>query len=516
VPVGLWAIADDDPDRVALVEAGSGRELTYGELAARANQLTFGLRALGAGQGDVVAAVLGNEAAMLELYAAALQGGWYLTPINHHLTAAEIAYVVEDSGARALVCSERFGPACRDALAQLAAPPPAFATGVVEGLAPYESLLEGQPSTRPAERSAGSTMHYTSGTTGKPKGVRRALTPGLDPDLVAELFTGFLGLFGIPQRAAGFHLTSSPLYHTAVMVFTTTSIHNGQGAVLMERWTPEDTLGLIERHGVTTSHMVPTQFHRMLALPDGVRARYDVSSLTHVIHSAAPCPVDIKRRMLEWWGPVVYEYYAATEGGGTIATPQEWLDNPGTVGRAWPNAGVKILDDDGQPCAPGEPGLVWMSLTQVDFEYHGDAEKTRSGRHDGWFTVGDIGYLTEDGFLFLCDRKIDMIISGGVNIYPAEIEAALLRHPKVGDVAVFGVPDADWGEQVKAVVEPAAGVASGPDLERELLAFCETDLASFKRPRSIDFVAELPRDPNGKLFKRRLRDPYWAAASTAI
>jgi long-chain acyl-CoA synthetase len=327
----------------------------------------------------------------------------------------------------------------------------------------------------------------------------------------------FLAMFGISPEGDNVHLVGSPLYHTAVLMFTGCSLHFGHAIALMDKWTPESMLDVIARHRVTTTHMVPTQFHRLLALPDEVKRRYDVSSLTHVIHAAAPCPVDVKRRMLEWWGPVIYEYYAASEGGGTLVTPEEWLRYPGTVGRAWVGSEIRILDDDGKPRPTNEPGTVYMALGQsMDFEYHKDAKKTADNRRDGFFTVGDVGYLNEEGYLFLCDRKIDMIISGGVNIYPTEIEGALLAHPKVGDVAVFGVPDEDWGEQVKAVIEPAAGVTAGAGLADELLGFCADRLAKYKCPRSIDFVAEMPRDPNGKLYKRKLRDPYWAGRERKI
>jgi long-chain acyl-CoA synthetase len=262
--------------------------------------------------------------------------------------------------------------------------------------------------------------------------------------------------------------------------------------------------------------MVPTQFRRLLALPDEARARADLSSLRHVIHSAAPCPVDVKRRMIEWWGNVIYEYYAASEGGGTLATPEEWMKHPGTVGRAWPISKVRVARDDGSDCAPREVGTVYMSMGAHKFEYHKDREKTASTWKGDFFTVGDAGYLDEEGYLYLCDRKNDMIISGGVNIYPAEIESVMVVHPKVRDVAVFGIPDDDWGELVKAVVEAAPGVATGPELAEELLAFCKERLAGFKIPKSIDFVPELPRDPNGKLYKRKLRDPYWAGRDRAI
>ena len=262
--------------------------------------------------------------------------------------------------------------------------------------------------------------------------------------------------------------------------------------------------------------MVPTMFHRMLALPDEVKQRYDVSSWRTVIHAAAPCPVEIKQRMLEWWGPVIYEYYAATEGGGTLVTPEEWMKKPGTVGKPWPISEVEVLDDDGNELPAGEVGTVWMSMSSGDFEYYKDKEKTERTFRDKFFTVGDAGYLDEDGFLFLVDRKSDMIISGGVNIYPAEIEGVLLTHPKVGDAAVFGIPHADWGEEVKAVIEPGPGIEPGPELAADLLQFCRERLARYKLPKSIDFVPELPRDPNGKLYKRKLRDPYWEGRERAI
>ena len=512
---GVWRIAAEDPARPAVIEA-SGAAVTYGELAGRANRLTHGLRALGLGTGDAVAAVLPNQAAMLELQLAAYQGGLYLVPVNTRLTAPEIAYILADSGARALVCSDRFGEVCRAAVDELERPPAAFITGEhAAGFRPSADLLQGAPAARPDGRTAGATMHYTSGTTGRPKGVRRPLS-GADPDVQAERLALFLALFGVAPHGGGVHLAVSPLYHTAVMTFTTVSLHAGHTVVLMDGWSPEETLRLIAEHRVTTTHMVPTQFHRLLALPDHVRAAADVSSLTHVIHAAAPCPVDVKRRMLQWWGPVIHEYYAATEGGGTLVTPQEWLERPGTVGRAWPNSEVRVEDDEGNACPPGEPGTVWMSLGQADFEYHRDAEKTRAGRRGGFFTVGDVGYLDDAGYLFLCDRKSDMIISGGVNVYPAEVESALFGHPGVADVAVFGVPDAEWGEQVKAVVEPAAGAVPGPDLERELIEFCRERLAGYKCPRSVDFIQVMPREPTGKLLKRKLRDPYWAAERRAI
>jgi long-chain acyl-CoA synthetase len=262
--------------------------------------------------------------------------------------------------------------------------------------------------------------------------------------------------------------------------------------------------------------MVPTQFRRLLALPEPVRARYDVSSLRCMIHAAAPCPPEVKRRMLDWWGPVVTEYYAATEGGGTVISAEEWLKRPGSVGTAWPGSEVRILDDNGDDVPAGQTGLIYMRMGTSSFDYHKDQEKTLASRARGMFTVGDIGYLDADGYLYLCDRKSDMIISGGVNIYPAEIESALAAHPDVGDVAVFGIPHDEWGEEIKAVVQPAPGAEPGPELTAALLAFLDGRLARFKLPRTIDYVPELPRDPNGKLYKRRLRDPYWTDRDRAI
>ncbi len=512
---GFWNLAQQDPTHLALVEP-DGREIRAGELLAASNQLVHGLRALGLQRGDCIATVLPNSAAMIEVYLAALQAGWYLTPINNHLTGAEMGYILKDSDAKVFIASERFGDACRVGAEQSGfAADKCFSVGRVDSFTPYGALRDGQSSDLPDDRAAGGVMNYTSGTTGRPKGVRRTLAAA-DPDTIATMYGMFLVMFGISPGGTGVHLTGSPLYHTAVLMFTGSSLHFGHTVVLMDKWTPERCLECIQRYRVSTTHMVPTQFHRLLALPDDVKRRYDVSSLRHVIHAAAPCPVDVKRRMLEWWGSVIYEYYAASEGGGTLVTPEEWLQYPGTVGRAWPSSEVRILTEDGADCPAGTPGTVYMSLGVADFEYYKDKQKTDANRRDGFFTVGDVGYLNEQGYLFLCDRKIDMIIAGGVNIYPTEVEAALLTHPKVGDAAVFGIPNADWGEEVKAVVEPAPGVAPTAALAQEILDHCIEQIAKYKCPRSIDFVEAMPRDPNGKLYKRKLRDPYWAGRERAI
>jgi long-chain acyl-CoA synthetase len=514
--MGFWSYAQRDPSQLALVTPEE-KTLTRGELFQLSNQIAHGLRALGLKHGDAIAVALPNCAEFFALNLACAQSGWYLVPINWHLAPAEIAYIVQDSEAKAFVASERIADTCRAAADEIGFPATGrFAIGSIPGFRPFAELVRGQPTTLPTERAAGAVMNYTSGTTGKPKGVRRPLPP-LDPDTIATLFTGFLSMFGIKPQDGNVHIVGSPLYHTAVLVFASSSLHLGHPVVLMEKWTPEECLRLIEKYRVTTSHMVPTQFHRMLALPPDVRAKYDCSSTRTMVHAAAPCPPDVKRRMLDWWGDSIFEYYAATEGGGTLVVPQEWRKFPGTVGKAWPGAEIKIFDDAEQEVAVvGQQGTVYMRLGQADFEYHKDKEKTRKNRIGNYFTVGDVGYLNDEGYLFLCDRKIDMIISGGANIYPAEIENVLLTHPKIADVAVFGIPNADWGEEVKAVVEPAAGVTAGPQLAAEILEFCKDKLAKFKTPKTIDFLAELPRDPNGKLYKRKLRDPYWANRERAI
>lgn len=513
--LGFWTFAEQNPNAVAVVEPG-GREVSMGQLLSSANQLVHGLRALGLAKGDVVAVALPNSSEMLEVFMACAQAGFYVAPLNWHLTAKELSYIIQDSGAKAIVCSERFAATCKQAAESLDFPARArFAVGAIPGFLPYSELKRGCPSTLPEDRSAGGPMTYTSGTTGKPKGVRRAVGTA-SPELVATSQARFLSLFGILPGSAGVHLVVAPLYHTAVLNFATNHLHLGHTLVLMDKWTPEGTLELVEKYRVTSAHMVPTMFTRLLKLPEDLKRRTDVSSLTHVIHSAAPCPIDVKQQMLAWWGPCIYEYYAASEGGGTLATPQQWLKKPGTVGAPWPISTLRILDDARKPVPTGEVGTVWMRMGDYKFEYYKDQKKTDDAWSDGFFTVGDAGYLDEDGYLFLCDRKADMIIAGGVNIYPAEIESVLVMHPKVVDVAVFGIPNEDLGEEVKAVVQAAPGASPGKELAEELQKFAERELAKFKIPRTIDFIDEMPRDPNGKLYKRKLRDPYWQGRSKSI
>jgi len=513
IDIGFWGHAAAHPDALAVVEP-DGREHAAGDLLAAANQLVHGLRALGLVRGDSIACCLENAVEPLELFMAAAQAGWFLTPINTHLATPEIAYIVQDCGARAVFISPRTAAVAADAVASV--PPAArFAKGPVDGFKDYDAFKAAQSTATPDDRSAGGPMTYTSGTTGRPKGVRRA-SYHVPPEAVSTPQAMFLGLFGILPGSPGVHLTVAPLYHTAVLNFATNHLHLGHTIVLMDKWTPEGTLDRISRYGVTCSHMVPTQLIRLLKLPQDVKDGFDVSSLQCMIHSAAPCPVPVKQAMLDWWGPVLYEYYAASEGGGTLASPQDWLKKPGTVGKPWPISQIRVLDDDKQPVPPGTPGTVWIRMGDHTFEYHQAPDKTDQAWSEGFFTVGDAGYLDDDGYLFLCDRKADMIISGGVNIYPAEIESVLVQHPKVADVAVFGVPDDDWGESVKAVVEAAVGVPADDGLRAELQDWCQGQLARYKQPRSLDFVPALPRDPNGKLYKRKLRDPYWEGRDRAI
>jgi long-chain acyl-CoA synthetase len=528
--LGFWRLAQADPEWIAAVDP-DGTQHRAGDLLARSNRLVHGLRELGLEPGDGICGLVPNGADGLALYLAALQAGWYYTPINWHLTGPEIAYIVADSEAKAFFVHPRFlteGARAAEAIAPErrfllggeskdggAGDGGAGGGGQAGGFRSVSELTDGRPDTAPDGRTAGATMHYTSGTTGKPKGVKRPLS-GLDPDDSAELMTFLLGLFGITPGRPNAHLITSPCYHTAVTQFGGTALHMGHTLVYMDRFDAEEMLRLCERHGVTNSHLVPTHFKRLLALPEQTREQYDLSSLKWMIHAAAPCPVPVKWAMLEWWGDCVYEYYAATEGGGTLATPADWKAHPGTVGKAWPISELLIVDDQGEPVPTGIPGTIYMKMMGVQFEYKGDPAKTAANRLKDHFTVGDIGYLDEDGFLFLCDRKADMIISGGANIYPAEIENELMIHPKVADVAVFGIPDEEWGEQIKAVVEPAAGVEPGPELAAELLASLEGRLSRMKWPKTVDFIPEMPREPNGKLLKRKLRDPYWEGHDRAI
>jgi long-chain acyl-CoA synthetase len=456
--------------------------------------------------------LLDNRAATLELAWAAQRSGLYYTPVNTRLAADEAAYVVDDCGATVL-----FAVASVETLAgELRDRPRVGRFIAVDGeIDGYEPLPEfvGRVSDAPLDDELeGSPMLYSSGTTGRPKGVRRLVTgqPFGTDNPVGPLLEGVMGF--APGKV---YLTPAPLYHSAPLVWSMTVHRLGGTLVLMERFDAQACLDVIDRERVTHGQFVPTMFVRMLKLPDAARAAFDGSSLEAVVHAAAPCPVAVKRRMIEWWGPIVSEYYAGTEGGGlTWIDSADWLEHPGSVGRAaWGE--IHICAESGDELPTGEPGVVRFGGGVNAFEYHNDPEKTRRTFDErGWSTLWDVGYLDADGYLYLTDRLTYMIVSGGVNIYPQEVEDHLLLHSKVADAAVFGIPDADLGEQVKAVVQPGAGTAAGPELEAELLAYCRDGLAHYKCPRSVDFVAEMPRGDNGKLYKRVLRDPYWEGHAT--
>ncbi len=500
------ATAAEDPTRPALVMADSGRTLTYGELERQSTQLARVLREAGLRRGDAVALLSQNDPLYLVAYWAALRSGLYLVAINFHLTADEQAYILADCEAGVLLASA--------GQAQRAAEIADRAPGV--GLRLLGDDLDRAIADASAEplddQPAGSDMLYSSGTTGFPKAVRAALGEHQVDEPGNTYVALFPRMFGFDEDTV--YLSPAPMYHAAPLRFCMVITATGGTVVAMEKFDAERALALIEEHHVTHSQWVPTMFVRMLKLPDDVRRRYDVSSLRVAIHAAAPCPVEVKQQMIEWWGPVLHEYYAATEAIGlTSITPEDWLAHPGSVGRAALGV-VHVVDQDhpDQPDLPvGEDGLVYFEREVMHFAYHHDEEKTREAqhpRHDTWATTGDIGHLDEDGYLFLTDRRAFMIISGGANIYPQEVENALTLHPAVYDVAVIGVPDPDMGEVVKAVVVPAEGAQAGPDLERALIDHVRSRIAHVKAPRSVDFVDELPRTPTGKLVKRRLQERY--------
>jgi long-chain acyl-CoA synthetase len=497
------------PDKPAMISADTGAVVTYAELNERSDRLARVLHALGLRRGDHICVLMENNLAFMDPVWAAFRSGLYVTTINRYLPPDEAAYIVTDCGAKAIVTSY----AKRDTAEALTSlipncPIRLMVGGTIPGWSSYEVALASAPPESLAEEWMGDSMLYSSGTTGRPKGILRPL-----PQMTtAEGFAARQEVNRYGLTADSVYLSPAPLYHAAPLAYVLSVQSFGGTVVMMERFDAEQALRLIEQYGVTHSQWVPTMFVRMMKLEPEARARHDLSSHRVAIHAAAPCPVEVKRQMIAWWGPILYEYYAGTEGSGsTFITSEDWLEHPGSVGRAALGV-LHICDENGNELPVGETGLVYFEREAPTFEYHNDPGKTREARHPehpNWNALGDVGYLDADGFLYLTDRKAFMIISGGVNIYPQAIEDALVTHPKVADVAVFGIPDQEMGEAVKAVIEPAPGHAPTDELAAELMAYARSNLAHYMAPRSIDFIVEMPRLPTGKLYKRLLRDAYW-------
>jgi long-chain acyl-CoA synthetase len=507
------------PDKAAIIMGTSGEVVTYAELDAGANRLSHVFSELGLQPGDHIAMCMENHPRFLEIVWGAMYAGLVFTACSSRLTSGELEYIINDCNAKAFITSKYKSDQALDIVpatpnVQLRL----MLDGVVAGYESYERTVASRSADPLPNRVEGVDMLYSSGTTGRPKGVARDWKPvplGEGPGLGTTIQV----LFGGNDQSI--YLSPAPLYHAAPLRFCMGIHALGGTTIVMEHFDPEQAIALIERHNVNISQWVPTMFVRMLKLDPEVRARYDVSSLRCAIHAAAPCPVPVKQQMIEWWGPVLNEYYAGTEGNGFVFCNSEmWLAHPGTVGTPIACV-VHIVDENGNECRTGESGTVYFE-GGASFKYHNDESKTASSMDPhgrGWSTLGDVGYLDADNFLYLTDRKAYMIISGGVNIYPQEAENVLVLHPRVIDVAVFGVPNDDFGEEVKAVVQPVmmpAYPGEAEDLERELIAFCRSHLADVKCPRSIDFRVELPRHPTGKLYKRLLKDEYWKAAGRSI
>jgi long-chain acyl-CoA synthetase len=499
-------------DSPALIMS-DGDTISYGELHARSQRVAAVLHSAGLRRGDGVALVLPNRPEFFEITWGCQLSGLYYTAVNTHFTPDEVAYVIGDSDAKAVFVDASMAELAAHVRTVNAAVRVHFVVGgSLPGWESYEDALAAAGNPPPV--SDGSEMLYSSGTTGRPKAVRRSLPADGNGSWAQSVLEMALSHhYGMNQSSV--YLSPAPMYHAAGVNYTMAVNRVGAASIIMEKFDAEAVLRLIETHRVSHAQFVPTMFVRMLKLPEAVRSKYDVSSLQCVLHAAAPCPVDVKHRMMEWFGPIIYEYYGGTEGfAGTTIGPKDWLAHPGSVGI--PMAPVHVVGEDGHELPVGESGELYFEGGPA-FEYFKDPAKTASVSNErGWRSLGDMGYVDEDGYMYLTDRSTFMIVSGGVNIYPQEAENLLVMHPKLVDAAVFGVPNDEFGEEVKAVVQPVEGVAQGPALEAELIAYCRTHLATYKCPRTIEFDAALPRDPNGKLYKRRIRERYWQGRTSRI
>lgn len=505
--------AQSKPDAPAIIMAASGRTMSYRALNDASNRQANLFRARGLKVGDCIAILMENRPDYFVATWAAQRSGLYYTCLSTRLTAGEIDYILKDCGAKVLIASAGMASVAAAAGKDVANLQRWAYGGTIPGFENIEALLIGQPVTAIAAETSGADMLYSSGTTGRPKGVKHPLSgaPITDGGPLLMMLPAFFGISG-----ETIYLSPAPLYHAAPLRYCMALHRLGGTTVIMENFEPLEALRAIEKYKVTASQWVPTHFVRMLKLPEAERRAFDLSSHKAAVHAAAPCPVEVKRQMIDWWGPIIHEYYAGTEGNGFVyVNAKDWIEHPGTVGRAILGE-IHIVGEDGQDVPMGEEGVVYFA-NGPQFEYHNDPGKTSESRNaKGWSTLGDVGRLDKDGFLYLTDRKAFMIISGGVNVYPQETENLLIGHPKVADVAVIGVPNEEFGEEVKAVVQPVRWEEAGPDLAQELVAYARAHLSPIKCPRTVDFEKELPRHATGKLYKRLIRDRYWGNKNSRI
>jgi long-chain acyl-CoA synthetase len=499
------------PDASAILSQTGDR--TWAQLNANANRLVRALRRRGLASGDGVALLCHNGPEFVETWAACQRGGFRLTAVNWHQSPELVAYVVDNCDARALVASARFAPAAMEATAKSVKLAARLAcAGAIDGFESYDAALAPEDGADISDSEPGSTMLYTSGTTGRPKGVYRPTRP------VVSQLTNVVNATAAWRPETDVALVTGPLYHAAPLGLNlVTPINAGVTCLLMDKWDAEETLRLIETHRATHTHVVPTMMHRMLQLPAEVRGRYDISSMRWMLHGAAPCPAHVKQAMIDWFGPILWEYYSSTEGGGVFIGSVDWMRKPGSVGKPVDGVAIRLLDGEGAEVPVGVEGTVYIKAPPTGrFEYYKEQVKTDSVYRGDWYTLGDMGRLDDEGFLFLTGRTAELIISGGVNIYPVEIDETIIRHPAVADAAVVGVPNEDWGEEVKAVVELKPGFAASPETAQSILDFARDNLPGFQRPRTVDFVDTLPRNAAGKVLRQQVRAPYWRGRAKSI